>query len=232
MSTQDIIEQSQIKQHQAKQSQIKQHQAAFWGEHTATTTHTPLTPISTLMHTQLPTMSVVYSLMGDCLQLSFFIEKKPWLDLSPLDSSPLATGSLQRADFLWQANCLECFVEFNHEQGYHEINVAPNGDYAIYQFDDYRTPDCMPPKHGDGSVFVVPAATNDDDATNNNTANNHNDAYWIYHWAVKFPHTKPISKIHPTVILYHNDTPIFYACAHANPPDFHDKAYWVTLPFH
>ncbi len=201
-----------IAQAQLKQTQIKQHQAAFWGEHTTLITHTPLTAICALNHAHIPAILVAYSLMDNCLQLSFFIEKKPWLTLSPF-----ATNNLKRTDFLWQANCLECFVEFDHEQGYHEINVAPNGNYAIYQFDDYRTPDCMPPKHGDGTVFVVPTAKNDD-----------NDRFWVRHWAVKFPHTQPISKIHPAAILYHKDTPIFYAHKHANPPDFHNKAYWQT----
>ncbi len=125
-------------------------------------------------------------------------------------------NELNKADFLWQDNCLECFVEFDNQQGYHEINLSPKGDYAIYQFDNYRTPDRMPPKHGKGTVCIIHHKFDD-------------DSHWQYHWAVTFSHQQQFSKIHPTAILYHNDTPIFYAHQHANPPDFHDKAFWLAI---
>ena len=48
------------------------------------------------------------------------------------------------ADYLWQQTCLECFIT-NNAASYVEINASPNGQYAVYQFTDYRTPVTLPP---------------------------------------------------------------------------------------
>ncbi|MDT0574962.1 DOMON-like domain-containing protein [Croceicoccus sp. F390] len=49
-----------------------------------------------------------------------------------------------RRDGLWQASCFELFVRTG-ARGYHEWNFAPHGDFALYAFDDYRTPVTPPP---------------------------------------------------------------------------------------
>ncbi|WP_367105629.1 hypothetical protein [uncultured Psychrobacter sp.] len=55
-------------------------------------------------------------------------------------------------DYLWEQTCLECFisgptVKNNHtsQTAYIEINASPSGSYALYQFNDYRKPSCLPP---------------------------------------------------------------------------------------
>ncbi len=51
-------------------------------------------------------------------------------------------------DELWKDSCLECFIGKTGVTDYVEINVCPQGshrgDYAVYHFEDYRTP--QPPQ--------------------------------------------------------------------------------------
>lgn len=55
----------------------------------------------------------------------------------------------QRRDELWMTTCFEGFFRTPGEDRYVEFNVAPNGDWAAYQFDGYRANmadlDCAPP---------------------------------------------------------------------------------------
>lgn len=44
----------------------------------------------------------------------------------------------QRTDFLWQHTCFEVFLRTQDSPAYHELNLAPSADWAIYGFRDYR----------------------------------------------------------------------------------------------
>ena len=44
----------------------------------------------------------------------------------------------RRRDELWTTTCFEAFLGLPGQEGYWEINVAPNGDWAVYRFDRYR----------------------------------------------------------------------------------------------
>lgn len=53
-------------------------------------------------------------------------------------------------DYLWEQTCLECFIggtaiKSHEATGYIEINASPSGRYALYKFNDYRTPSTRPP---------------------------------------------------------------------------------------
>lgn len=48
----------------------------------------------------------------------------------------------QRRDGLWQHTCFEAFFATAGAPGYVEFNFAPNGDWAAYQFSDYRQGGC------------------------------------------------------------------------------------------
>lgn len=41
-------------------------------------------------------------------------------------------------DGLWEHTCFEVFIAVEDEQGYHEFNFAPSGQYAAYGFNSYR----------------------------------------------------------------------------------------------
>ncbi|MGV9005465.1 MAG: DOMON-like domain-containing protein [Brevundimonas sp.] len=43
-----------------------------------------------------------------------------------------------RADDLWRHTCFEAFIRSDTGPGYHEINLSPSGQWAVYGFDAYR----------------------------------------------------------------------------------------------
>ena len=45
----------------------------------------------------------------------------------------------QRRDELWTTTCFEAFLAIPDQPGYWEINLAPNGDWALYRFEGYRS---------------------------------------------------------------------------------------------
>ena len=50
----------------------------------------------------------------------------------------------QRKDELWTTTCFEAFIAAPGEQRYWEVNLAANGDWAVYRFDGYR--ECQTPQ--------------------------------------------------------------------------------------
>ena len=61
------------------------------------------------------------------------------LSTHAIDFDDFSQNNVKATDYLWKKNCLECFIQINNQQ-YFEINASPNGAYALYHFDDYRTP--------------------------------------------------------------------------------------------
>lgn len=169
-----------------------------------------LTPVAKQLPDITPSIHVAYSIQGDTLQVSFFIQKCDWLDLNS------TIHELKRADFLWENHCLECFFDVGGD-GYIEMNFSPDGKFNLYQFENYRTPNTLPPTWANGMVFVAHGKPISD--------------YDSYHLGIKLDNLRALAihKINPTAILYHNGEPIFYAIQHASPPDFHDKTYWQSL---
>tara|TARA_B100000405_G_scaffold107458_1_gene75145 strand:- start:1071 stop:1646 length:576 start_codon:yes stop_codon:yes gene_type:complete len=77
-----------------------------------------------------------------------------WLDLSygVLARAATGIGALtlpegltdgaqqgQRKDELWTTTCFEAFIAAPGAQRYWEVNLAANGDWAVYRFDGYRS---------------------------------------------------------------------------------------------
>jgi hypothetical protein len=67
------------------------------------------------------TLELEYVLVGDITRL-----------LIPAESTP------RRADKLWQHTCFEAFVAAMETAGYHEYNLSPSTEWAIYRFSAYR----------------------------------------------------------------------------------------------
>jgi hypothetical protein len=44
----------------------------------------------------------------------------------------------ERCDFLWKHTCLEAFVGVEGRAAYREFNFSPSGQWAAYDFGDYR----------------------------------------------------------------------------------------------
>lgn len=54
----------------------------------------------------------------------------------PLLDGPQSNG--HQRDGLWTTTCCEAFLAIPGENHYWEFNLAPNGDWAAYRFQDYR----------------------------------------------------------------------------------------------
>ena len=50
-----------------------------------------------------------------------------------------------RQDFLWEHTCFEIFIGVQGEDFYREINLSPSQAWQVYQFEEYRYPEDMPP---------------------------------------------------------------------------------------
>ena len=169
-------------------------------------------------------------------------------------------------DYLWEQTCLECFLagslisssskdsdrspNTNETTAYIEINANPNGQYALYEFDSYRSPAILPPKplmQADGQTRAV---INWIDASHHlePSIDSTISAYPSYNYQRSFrvplsslikitsAHKKPaclnediILYIHPCVILSFGETALYFAPKHASPPDFHNRQYWASF---
>lgn len=178
--------------------------------------------------------------------ISFFVKDKA---VSPF-CLPAFIG-IEQADFLWQDTCFECFFEQGHsknkpndsqnnrhhthlssnqnrptslnqdehnQNSYIEVNASPKGAYACYTFCDYRTPNTIPP--------VKARHTQIRFAWANTAWQSLSSRHFVVSLAQKATH------INPTAIIINDGVPIFYAPKHKNPPDFHDKAFWLPINHH
>ncbi len=170
------------------------------------------------------------------LQLQFTIyipsviaDKIQWQSFSAEDST---FSDYFWQDYLWQDSCLECFIGKTGVDEYVEINASPAGNYAVYHFEDYRTPDSMPPRPlqtttnkqmKKGQIQWRPQANPIHDE-------NKQDGHYqrIFSFALSQLPTRlaNFNLIHPCVILYFDHIPLFFAHQHADPADFHQQAFW------
>ena len=167
-------------------------------------------------------------------------------------------------DYLWEQTCLECFLagflikknrsnnsnkstDKNETTAYIEINTSPNGQYALYEFDSYRSPATLPPRplmQADGQTR---AAIDWLDASHNqkplidSTISAHRPYQYQRSFRVQFNSLMSfhenedggndtfIKYIHPCVILSFGKTALYFAPKHASPPDFHNRQYWASF---
>jgi len=66
------------------------------------------------------------------LRLAFLVEGDLTNIVVPPPSAP------RRVDFLWQHTCFEAFLQRDGEAAYHELNLSPSSEWAIYGFSRYR----------------------------------------------------------------------------------------------
>lgn len=52
---------------------------------------------------------------------------------------------IERQDFLWESTCFEAFISTPNKTKYFELNLSPSLAWNLYRFNDYRTPNDMPP---------------------------------------------------------------------------------------
>lgn len=161
-----------------------------------------------------PQIYSVLSIHQKQLIVSFFIEKN-----KITKSFHTTTKTSQRADFLWEEDCMELFFSEKNNGGYIEINATPDGRYNIYEFSGYRMPNTLPPIQSHHYQF---------------TWLNANTLAWYHHQRFmitrKDNHLITITQFNPTAVLYpsrQNNFALYYANNHTQPPDFHQHSRWL-----
>lgn len=180
------------------------------------------------------TLNTISSDMNTSLSLRYEV-KLPSMTL--LDQLQWPLWNKQKvgfADYLWQQTCLECFIT-NNAASYVEINASPNGQYAVYQFTDYRTPVTLPPiplliKGSQHPVHIQ---------WHNKTLASSDSLLKQRQFSIALdmlPDSMPrilnsnsTALIHPCVILNFAGTPLYFATEHATPADFHQRQHWSKL---
>ncbi len=137
-------------------------------------------------------------------------------------------------DYLWEQTCLECFVT-DQKKGYIEINASPNGQYAIYQFEDYRTPDTLPPSPLSLADHRHQASIKWDYCSITDTCTQNSRQCSFHLPLAQLPYELLLESstyIHPCVILCFGETSLYFAPNHASPADFHNRRYWSAFDNH
>ena len=164
-------------------------------------------------------------------------------------------------DYLWERTCIECFISssssidgITQTTEYIEINASPNGSYALYHFDDYRQPNCLPPiplhkansnEQADISwtalspkchIFNINVPTlsqfikmtpNSLSALTFTALHDYTRRFTVD--LEQLPSSLLIRQLHPCVILYFDNVALYFAPKHASPPDFHQQGYWTDF---
>lgn len=70
-----------------------------------------------------------------------------WIrDPNQLIQYPDLVTAHPRQDFLWEKTCFEIFIGVQGKDFYREINLSPSQAWQVYQFEEYRYPEDMPPQ--------------------------------------------------------------------------------------
>lgn len=70
-----------------------------------------------------------------------------WIrDPNQLIQWPDLVSAHPRQDFLWNNTCYEIFIGVRDEDFYREINLSPSQAWQVYQFEEYRYPEDIPPQ--------------------------------------------------------------------------------------
>lgn len=144
------------------------------------------------------------------------------------------TDKVAFSDYLWQQTCLECFITDN-KSSYIEINANPDGRYALYYFDDYRSPSALPP-----SPLLKSSSKNraniywkvsdcDNGIQKDSTYFKRSFAICLAQLPFDLLDADYQTLINPCIILYFNDTALYFATNHASPADFHQRRYWTDF---
>ena len=135
------------------------------------------------------------------------------------DPSPMP----RRRDGLWQSTCFEAFIRFEPSASYREYNFSPSGDWAIYDFSDYRSG--MTPT----DVAIVPKVSMERSSQRLSI-----EAHLDHSLLPKPPHKggSPLRLGLSAILLETEGAMSFWALHHPTPtPDFHDlEGFCLSVP--
>lgn len=155
----------------------------------------------------------------DAVEVGFFVEKTAYTQ--DIFDKQTKNVLMQRADYLWQSECFECFLAQKYSSHYIETNLAINGCYNIYRFDGYRTPNQMPPlADTQHTLSIRHIAVLDDGYVLTFHIRHHNQALKL--GECQFNLT---AILYP--IIHKASVAVYYAIKHTNPPNFHERSCWL-----
>lgn len=200
------------------------------------------TPASMMCHHQI---------IGDELHITYDCRSLVPCFWQNLSKEHLLTDKLNdklRKDYLWENTCLEVFLAIlpnktknkthtANDLAYVEYNMATNGDWNAYLFNQYRTPDNMPPVRltnaepprvisNDDYVFSVCINLQNTwqtlkiNKTDKTLSDCQTDVTWLCNITAVI--NKTLNPSHQPELLY-------FASKHATPADFHQKDCWFLL---
>ncbi|WP_169392356.1 MULTISPECIES: hypothetical protein [Psychrobacter] len=182
----------------------------------------------TLKHITIDVIAQIQKSPTPYLELNYRIELPTPLS-KYIEWSDWQADKVGFSDFLWEKTCLECFIQQNHQSGYVEINAAPCGKFAVYNFLNYRTPSGLPPEPlfiSNGNRAVINWQNfSQDDLSDNFRRQFTIDLKQLPNFQENLPNFG-IGKLHPCVILNFEAAQLYFAPKHAIPADFHDASYW------
>ncbi|WP_445115240.1 DOMON-like domain-containing protein [Acinetobacter sp. WZC-1] len=168
-----------------------------------------------------PSISVVAAVEQ---QSPFTLNAGYWIrDPDQLIQYPDSIAGHPRRDYLWQQTCFEIFVGVQHQDFYREINLSPSQAWQVYQFEEYRYPEDMPPRTAHDIALNQLQRTHYGlnvslDLTDFMTENN-------LKWADLFFGLSAVINI---TDRQHADQQHHYAIQHSSPTaDFHNKRDWL-----
>jgi hypothetical protein len=120
----------------------------------------------------------------------------------------------ERRDEIWKNDCMEVFWSENGTS-YWEMNLAPNGDWQIYFFEDYRKKGCP-----EMSLRLTDLKSRKEKD--------------VFHMEGKIGGPRgsflQVQLFQPTVILREKEGFLFWAPKHEEQrPDFHKMSLWVSV---
>lgn len=130
-----------------------------------------------------------------------------WFGIAaPAERFVIPSGTGERRDELWKTTCFEAFLRAEGEQGYREWNFAPSGDWAAYDFSDYRE------GMAEAEVGPPPYIRMEDNLT-----------WWTLGATIAVPAGVRWELGLSAVVEEDDGTKSYWALAHAGDnPDFHD----------
>lgn len=127
-----------------------------------------------------------------------------------LNLSPASFYEFERANNLWQNNCLECFLGNKNSSEYIELNFSLNGLWNCYSFSSYRQSmkECL---EFTPSKLII--------------ENN------ILEVSIKAQNTFNLNLMNPCCVIEESKHFTFWATQHpAKQPDFHKQKHWINIP--
>ncbi|WP_288416467.1 DOMON-like domain-containing protein [uncultured Acinetobacter sp.] len=139
-------------------------------------------------------------------------------DPNQLIEWPKRVSAHPRQDYLWNSTCFEVFIGIKHQDAYREVNLSPSQAWQVYEFEEYRYPEQMPPVAAHDIELIKLERTHYGLNTSLDLGK------FMRQHQVKWTDLY----VGLSAVLNTSQGTQFYAMQHSTPqPDFHNKRDWL-----